>query len=347
MSKVARLPQVDVRNGTVEMAHGAGGRTMTKLVEDLFIRYFDNELLRQQNDQAMFAVPAGRMVMATDAHVISPIFFPGGDIGSLSVHGTINDVAMAGATPMYLAAAFVLEEGFPLVDLERIVASMAQAAKAAGVAIVTGDTKVVERGNADGIYITTTGVGVVPDGVNISADAARPGDKVLLSGAIGNHGMAILSCRENLEFATTIKSDSAALHTLVQSMLACSNSIKCLRDATRGGLAAVLNEWAQQSAVGFHIEEAAIPIHTEVASACELLGLDPLYVANEGKLVAVVAAEEADKVLAAMRAHPLGREASIIGEVTADAHHFVSMQTRYGGTRMVDWLAAEQLPRIC
>jgi len=347
MNKVARLPKVDVRNGTIEMAHGAGGRTMTKLVEDLFIRHFDNELLRQQNDQAMFAVPAGRMVMATDAHVISPIFFPGGDIGSLSVHGTINDVAMAGATPLYLAAAFVLEEGFPLIDLERIVMSMAQAAKAAGVPIVTGDTKVVERGNADGIYITTTGVGVVAEGVSISADLARPGDKVLLSGAIGNHGMAILSCRENLEFATTIQSDSAALHTLVQSMLASSNAIKCLRDATRGGLAAVLNEWAQQSAVGFHIDEATIPIHTEVASACELLGLDPLYVANEGKLVAVVAADEADNVLAAMRTHPLGHEASIIGEVTGDAHHFVSMHTRYGGTRMVDWLAAEQLPRIC
>jgi hydrogenase expression/formation protein HypE len=347
MSKLAHLAQVDVKSGTVEMAHGAGGRTMTKLVEDLFIRHFDNDLLRQQDDQAKFAVPGGRMVMATDAHVVSPIFFPGGDIGSLSVHGTINDVAMAGATPLYLAAAFVLEEGFPLVDLERIVASMAQAAKTAGVPIVTGDTKVVERGNADGIYITTTGVGVVPEGVNISADAARPGDKVILSGAIGNHGMAILSCRQNLEFTTTIQSDSAALHTLVQDMLARSNDIKCLRDATRGGLAAVLNEWAQQSAVGFHIEEAAIPLHTEVAGACELLGLDPLYVANEGKLVAVVAAEEADKVLAAMQAHPLGTEARIIGEVTADSNRFVSMATRYGGTRMVDWLAAEQLPRIC
>lgn len=347
MNKVARLPRVDMRHGTVEMAHGAGGRTMTRLVEDLFIRHFDNDLLRQQNDQAMFGVPAGRMVMATDAHVISPIFFPGGDIGSLSVHGTINDVAMAGAVPLYLAAAFVLEEGFPLADLERIVVSMAEAARIAGVPVVTGDTKVVERGNADGIYITTTGVGVVPEGVNMSGDAARPGDKVILSGAIGNHGMAILSCRENLEFATTIQSDSAALHTLVQTMLETGGSIKCLRDATRGGLAAVLNEWAQQSDVGFHIDEAAIPVHAEVAGACELLGLDPLYVANEGKLVAVVAAEQTDEVLAAMRAHPLGAEASIIGEVTEDPHGFVSMATRYGGTRMVDWLAAEQLPRIC
>lgn len=347
MNRVARLSRAEVKHGSVEMAHGAGGRTMTKLVEDLFIRHFDNELLRQQNDQAMFAVSGGHMVMATDAHVISPIFFPGGDIGSLSVHGTINDIAMAGAKPLYLAAAFVLEEGFPLADLERIVASMAQAAKMAGVSIVTGDTKVVERGNADGIYITTTGVGVVPDGVSLSADAARPGDKVILSGAIGNHGMAILSCRENLEFATAIKSDSAALHTLVDSMLANSGTIRCLRDATRGGLAAVLNEWAQQSSVGFHIDESTIPVHNEVAGACELLGLDPLYVANEGKLVAVVAAEEADRVLAAMHAHPLGAEASIIGEVTDDPHHFVSMVTRYGGTRMVDWLAAEQLPRIC
>ena len=347
MTQAARLPRTRIKHETVQMAHGSGGRTMTRLVEDLFIRHFDNELLRQQNDQAMFPVSAGRMVIATDAHVISPIFFPGGDIGSLSVHGTINDVAMSGATPLYLAAAFVLEEGFPLSDLESIVASMAYAAKEAGVSIVTGDTKVVERGNADGIYITTTGVGVVPDGVNISGTFARPGDKVLISGAIGNHGMAILSSRKNLEFATTITSDSAALHTLVQNMLAASKTIKCLRDPTRGGLAAVLNEWAQQSAVGFHIRESEIPVHTEVASACELLGLDPLYVANEGKLVAVVAAEEAEAVLAAMRAHPLGREARIIGEVTSDANRFVSMTTRYGGTRMVDWLAAEQLPRIC
>lgn len=347
MSKVAYLRKLDVKRGTIEMAHGGGGRAMSQLVEELFIKYFDNELLRQQNDQASFSVPAGRMVMATDAHVISPLFFPGGDIGSLSVHGTINDVAMAGARPLYLAAAFVIEEGFPLSELERVVASMAKASSAAGVPVVTGDTKVVERGNADGLYITTTGVGVVPEGVELSGDKAKPGDHVIISGAIGNHGMAILSQRQNLSFTTTIESDSAALHTLVEEMLKASANIRCLRDATRGGLAAVLNEWAQQSEVGFTIDEQHIPVHEQVAGACELLGLDPLYVANEGKLVAVVSAEESTAVLKAMHAHPLGQEAAIIGEVTNDARRFVSMQTRYGGTRMVDWLTAEQLPRIC
>lgn len=347
MSKIAYLRKLDVKHGIIEMAHGGGGRAMNQLVDELFIHYFDNDLLRQQNDQANFTVPAGRMVMATDAHVISPLFFPGGDIGSLSVHGTINDVAMAGAKPLYLAAAFVIEEGFPLSDLERIVSSMARASKAAGVPVVTGDTKVVERGNADGLYITTTGIGVVPDGIHLSGDQARAGDHVILSGAIGNHGMAILSQRQNLNFTTSIESDSAALHTLVDDMVRASTNIRCLRDATRGGLAAVLNEWAQQSAVGFHLDEQLIPVHEQVAGACELLGLDPLYIANEGKLVAVVPAEESAVVVNAMRAHPLGREAAIIGEVTNDARRFVSMQTRFGGTRMVDWQTAEQLPRIC
>lgn len=347
MSKVTYLRKLDVKCGTIEMSHGGGGRAMSQLVEELFMKYFDNELLRQQNDQASFAVPAGRMVMATDAHVISPLFFPGGDIGSLSIHGTINDVAMAGAKPLYLAAAFVIEEGFPLSDLERVVASMAKVSKTAGVPVVTGDTKVVERGNADGLYITTTGVGVVPEGIQLSGDLAKAGDHVILSGAIGNHGMAILSQRQNLSFSTSIESDSAALHTLVEEMLKASSNIRCLRDATRGGLAAVLNEWAQQSEVGFTIDEQQIPVHEQVAGACELLGLDPLYVANEGKLVAVVPADESAAVLNAMHNHPLGQEAAIIGEVVNDARRFVSMQTRYGGTRMVDWLTAEQLPRIC
>ena len=347
MSTVATIRKLDVKHGTIEMSHGSGGRAMSQLIQELFIRYFDNDLLRQQNDQASFSVAAGRMVMATDAHVISPLFFPGGDIGSLAIHGTINDVAMAGARPLYLAAAFVIEEGFPLCDLERIVASMARASKEAGVPVVTGDTKVVERGNADGIYITTTGVGVVPEGVVLSGDQARAGDHVILSGAIGNHGMAILSCRQNLGFNTAIESDSAALHTLVAAMLAVAPNIRCLRDATRGGLAAVLNEWAQQSAVGFKLDEEQIPVHEQVAGACELLGLDPLHVANEGKLVAVVSAPESEALLAAMQSHPLGGEAAIIGEVVADDRCFVSMQTRFGGTRMVDWLAAEQLPRIC
>jgi hydrogenase expression/formation protein HypE len=329
------------------MSHGAGGRAMAQLIEQLFVQAFDNEWLRQMNDQARFAVPNGRMVMSTDSHVVSPLFFPGGDIGSLSVHGTINDVAMSGARPLYLAAGFVLEEGFPLADLKRIVTSMAGAAQEAGVAVITGDTKVVERGKGDGVFITTTGVGMVPPEVDISGDRARPGDRVLVSGTLGDHGVAIMSFRENLTFATSIRSDSAALHGLVAAMLQAVPGLRCLRDPTRGGLATTLNEFAHQSGVGIRITEAAIPVQAEVRAACELLGLDPLYVANEGKLVAVCAPQDAQRLLAAMRAHPLGRDAAEIGEVIADARHFVQMQTAFGGTRLVDWLAGEQLPRIC
>ena len=338
---------LDLRHGCVDMSHGAGGRAMAQLIEELFVQAFDNEWLRQMNDQARFAVPSGRMVMSTDSHVVSPLFFPGGDIGSLSVHGTINDVAMSGARPLYLAAGFVLEEGFPLADLGRIVTSMAGAAQEAGVAVITGDTKVVERGKGDGVFITTTGVGMVPPGVDISGDRARPGDRVLVSGTLGDHGVAIMSFRENLTFATSIRSDSAALHSLVAAMLQAVPGIRCLRDPTRGGLATTLNEFARQSGVGIRLAEAAIPVQAEVRAACELLGLDPLYVANEGKLVAVCAPQDAERLLAAMRAHPLGRDAAEIGEVIADAQHFVQLQTAFGGTRMVDWLAGEQLPRIC
>jgi len=311
------------------------------------VKHLDNELLRQANDQASFAVPAGRMVMSTDGHVISPLFFPGGDIGSLAVHGTINDVAMSGARPLYLAAGFILEEGFPLADLERIVASMAEAAGAAGVPVVTGDTKVVERGKGDGVFITTTGVGIVPEGLDISGDRARPGDVILLSGSLGDHGVAILSRRENLEFDTRIESDSAALHTLVAAMVEAVPAIHCLRDPTRGGLATTLNELAQQSGVGMRLREAALPIRAEVSAACELLGLDPLYIANEGKLVCICPAADAERLLATMRAHPLGRQAALIGEVVADEHAFVQMETAFGGSRIVDWLVGEQLPRIC
>jgi hydrogenase expression/formation protein HypE len=338
---------LDFRHGCVDMSHGAGGRAMAQLIDELFVQAFDNEWLRQMNDQARFAVPSGRMVMSTDSHVVSPLFFPGGDIGSLSVHGTINDVAMSGGRPLYLAAGFVLEEGFPLADLKRIVTSMAGAAQEAGVAVITGDTKVVERGKGDGVFITTTGVGMVPPGVDISGDRARPGDRVLVSGTLGDHGVAIMSFRENLTFATSIRSDSAALHGLVAAMLQAVPGIRCLRDPTRGGLATTLNEFARQSGVGIRIAEAAIPVQAEVRAACELLGLDPLYVANEGKLVAVCAPQDAERLLAAMRAHPLGRDAAEIGEIIADAQHFVQMQTAFGGTRMVDWLAGEQLPRIC
>ena len=338
---------LDFDSGRVDLSHGAGGRAMAQLIEELFVRSFDNEWLRQMNDQACFAVPAGRMVISTDSHVVSPLFFPGGDIGSLSVHGTINDVAMSGARPLYLAAGFILEEGFPLADLRRIVQSMAGAAQEAGVCVVTGDTKVVERGNGDGVFITTTGVGMVPPGVDISGDRARPGDRVIVSGTMGDHGVAIMSFRENLAFATSVCSDTAALHGLVAAMLRAVPGIRCLRDPTRGGLATTLNEFARQSGVGIRIVESAIPVRPQVRAACELLGLDPLYIANEGKLVAVCAEQDAERLVAAMRAHPLGSEAAQIGEVTEDSHRFVQMQTDFGGARMVDWLCGEQLPRIC
>ncbi len=339
--------RLDLRHGAVNMSHGSGGRAMARLIEQLFVAHLDNDLLRQGNDQAAFDVPAGRMVISTDSHVVSPLFFPGGDIGSLSVHGTVNDVAMAGARPLYLAAGFILEEGFPLADLERIVASMARAASVAGVPVVTGDTKVVERGKGDGLFITTTGVGVVPPGVSLSGDRARPGDRLLLSGSIGDHGVAIMSRRENLGFETAIESDSQALHDLVETMIAAAPGIRCMRDPTRGGLASTLNEIARQSGVSMRLDESAIPVRSEVAAACELLGLDPLYVANEGKLLAVVAAEDAATVLDAMRGHPKGREAAVIGEVGAGDPGLVEMETLLGGRRIVDWLAGEQLPRIC
>ena len=338
---------IDFRSGVVEMGHGGGGRAMAQLVEELFLRSFDNPWLREMNDQARLPASRGRLVLATDSHVVSPLFFPGGDIGCLSVHGTVNDVAMAGAQPLYLTAGFILEEGFPLADLKRIVESMAAAAKAAGVPVVAGDTKVVERGKGDGIFITTTGVGVVAEGVEVSGDRARPGDAILVSGTMGEHGVAIMSLRENLSFETTIRSDTAALHTLVAAMVDAVPTIRCLRDPTRGGLATTLNEIARQSGCGMRLEEAAIPVRAEVAAACEFLGLDPLYVANEGKLVAICAPESAERLLAAMRTHPQGRDAAIVGEVVEDRHHFVQMRTALGGSRMVDWLAGEQLPRIC
>ncbi len=338
---------IDFKAGRVDMSHGAGGRAMAQLIDELFLAAFDNEWLRQLNDQACFAVPSGRMVMATDSHVVSPLFFPGGDIGCLAVHGTINDVAMSGARPLYLSATFILEEGFPLADLRRIVESMAAASQEARVPVVTGDTKVVEKGKGDGVFITTTGVGIVPEGVELSADRARPGDNVLVSGTLGDHGVAIMSFRENLAFETTIRSDTAALHDLVARMVEAVPGIRCLRDPTRGGLAATLNEFARQSGVGFRIRERDVPVKAEVNAACELLGLDPLNVANEGKLVAICAPEDAGRLLAAMRAHPLGRDAAIIGEAVDDAHRFVQMETGLGGARIVDWLAGEQLPRIC
>ena len=342
-----RLNRLNMRDGVVDMSHGSGGRAMAQLIDELFVKYFDNELLRQGNDFAQFDVGSGRMVMSTDCHVVSPLFFPGGDIGSLSLHGTINDVAMSGARPLYLAAGFILEEGLPLADLEKIVASMGKAAKDAGVPVVTGDTKVVERGKGDGVFITTTGVGVVPQGINISGSRARVGDAILINGTLGDHGVAIMSSRENLSFETTIESDSAALHTLIAAMVEAVPDIHCLRDPTRGGLATTLNELARQSSVGMALQEKNIPIKPAVSDACELLGLDPLYVANEGKVITICAAENAQKLLAVMQAHPFGRQAAIIGEVVEDAHNMVQMETTFGGSRVVDWLAGEQLPRIC
>ena len=335
------------------MGHGAGGKAAAQLIDELFLAELDNPFLRQGDDGASLPLPgpgstAGRLVMACDGHVVSPIFFPGGDLGSLAVHGTVNDVAMLGAQPLYLSACFILEEGYPLADLQRIVRSMGAAARAAGVPVVCGDTKVVERGKGDGVFIATTGVGLQAAGVDVSGRNARPGDAVLLSGSIGEHGVAVLSQRESLAFATTIESDSAALHTLVAAMLAAApGAVRVLRDPTRGGLATTLNEIARQSGVGMLLQEAAIPVQPQVDAACELLGLDPLYVANEGKLVAICAPEAAATVLAAMRAHPLGGQACQIGTVAADAQHFVQMQTRFGGRRVVDWLSGEQLPRIC
>ena len=343
------LRPLDLKHGRIDMNHGAGGRLSAQLTEEVFLRAFDNTYLRQGNDGALLPAVEGRLVMATDAHVISPLFFPGGDIGCLAVHGTISDVAMLGATPLWLSASFILEEGLPLADLTRIAGSMGRAAREAGVPIVTGDTKVVERGKGDGVYIGTTGIGSVPAGRDIGGGCARPGDAVLLSGSIAEHGIAVLSQRESMTFETAIRSDTAPLHGLVAAMLASvpAGSIHVLRDPTRGGLATTLNEIAAQSDVGMVLQESAVPVLPQVDAVCELLGLDPLYIANEGKLVAVVAAEAAPRVLAAMRAHPCGHAASHIGHVVHDPHRFIRMETRVGGQRVVDWLSGEPLPRIC
>jgi hydrogenase expression/formation protein HypE len=350
MKKHTQRP-LDFKTGRIDMNHGAGGRASAQLISELFAPAFDNPFLRQGNDGAQLpAPPAGHaLVMATDAHVISPLFFPGGDIGCLSVHGTVNDVAMLGAVPLYLSASFIIEEGFALADLRRIVESMAAAAREAGVPIVTGDTKVVEQGKGDGVFISTTGVGALPPGRQIGGALARPGDVVLVSGSIGDHGVAVLSQRESLAFETAIESDTAALHTLVAALLAAvpEGSVRTLRDPTRGGLATTLNEIAAQSGVGVLLDEAAIPMKPQVAAACELLGLDALYIANEGKIIAIVAPEVAEAALAALRAHPLGRDAARIGAIQADEHQFVQMKTALGGMRVVDWLAGEPLPRIC
>jgi len=343
-----RTRKLDLSDGRVDLSHGAGGRASAQLIDEVFRNAFANPILDRGNDSAAFDVSAGRLVMSTDAYVISPLFFPGGDIGSLAVHGTINDLAMSGARPLYLSVAYIIEEGFRLSDLQRIAFSMGCAAREAGVLIVTGDTKVVERGKADGVFITTTGIGIVPGGLDLSVERARPGDAVILSGTIGDHGVAVMSQRSNLGFETELSSDSAALHELVAAMVEVAGpALRLMRDPTRGGLATTMNEIAQASRVGFLLDEAAIPVRPEVAAACELLGLDPLNVANEGKLVAIVAPEASERVLAAMRSHPLGKDAVRIGSAIGDDQCFVQMMTSFGGGRIVDWLVGEQLPRIC
>jgi hydrogenase expression/formation protein HypE len=340
--------KLDFETGRVDMTHGSGGKAMAQLVDELFVRAFDNPMLAKHNDQALFEVQKGRMVMTTDGYVVSPLFFPGGDIGSLAVHGTINDVAMSGAYPTYLSASFILEEGFPLADLRRIVQSMAEASKKAGVPIVTGDTKVVERGKGDGVFITTTGVGVVPAHVvGPSAERARPGDAILVSGTMGDHGVTILSGRQGLELETTLESDSAALHRLVARMVEVVPDVHVLRDPTRGGLSATLNEIAEESGVGMVIREAAIPYAEQVTAACELLGIDPLHLANEGKLIAICDGADAERLLEVMRSDPLGKDAANIGRVVGDANHFVELETSFGGRRILDWLVGDALPRIC
>lgn len=340
------MTQADA-SGNIDLTHGGGGRATVELIRDVFLRHLTDPVLARGDDAGLVTVPGHRLAMSTDGHVISPLFFPGGDIGALSIHGTVNDLAMVGARPLYVTAGFILEEGFPLADLDRISASMAKAAQLADVRVIGGDTKVVERGKGDGLFITTAGIGVVPEGLDLSAANARPGQAILVSGTMGDHGVAILSKRENLEFETEIRSDSAALHGLVAEMVAAVPGISVLRDPTRGGLAAALNEIAAAAGVGMTLDESRLPVSPDVAAACELLGLDPLNTANEGKLIAICPAADARTLLEIMRGHPLGRQAAVIGEVTDDPGRIVQMKTALGGTRIVDWLAGEQLPRIC
>ena len=343
----AACPLPLTHHDRIVLSHGSGGKLSAELIERVFLPAFSNPLLDQLDDQAVLEINGSRLAFTTDAFVVTPLFFPGGDIGRLAINGTINDLAMSGARPLYLAAAFILEEGLAMAELQRVVASMSEAARSSGVQLVTGDTKVVNRGKGDKIFISTTGIGVIDRPINISASRAQAGDQIILSGYIGDHGMAILSQRENLEFEGLIESDCAALHELVYDMLDVSADLHCLRDPTRGGVATVLNEIAARSNVGMLIRETELPVRDAVRGACELLGLDPLYVANEGKLVAIVPSEFADPIVARMRANPLGADTRVIGEVVAEHPRMVLMKTEIGGTRVVDTLFGEQLPRIC
>ena len=341
-----------LRDSHINLAHGSGGKAMRDLIEDVFVGAFDNPVLAAMEDQAVFPLAdlaryGNRLAFTTDTFVVDPLFFPGGDIGTLAVAGTVNDLAMSGAVPLYLSCGMVLEEGLAVEDLRRVVASMKRTAEEAGVTIVTGDTKVVERGAADKLFINTAGIGVVPEGVAISAQNARVGDAVIINGYLGDHGTAILIARNQLGVECAVASDCQPLGGLVAAMLAACPDIHCLRDATRGGVATVLNEFAESSSVAIRIHETALPLREEVKGACEILGLDPLYLANEGKLIAIVPGDQANKVLAVMRAHPAGTHAAIIGEVTEAPAGVVVLHTGFGGQRIVDMLVGEQLPRIC
>jgi len=336
-----------VAGESILLGHGSGGRMSGNLLREILLPALQNPILDRLDDQAIVEVGGSRIAFTTDSFVVKPLFFSGGDIGTLAVNGTVNDLAMGGAQPLFLSLALILEEGLPLETLRRVVESIRVAAGLARVLVVTGDTKVVEKGSGDGLFVNTSGIGLVSSGVRLSADQARPGDRVLLSGTIGDHGITILSQREGLEFESPIASDTAALHTLVADMLRASSEIRCLRDPTRGGLSSSLNEIAARSCVGIELEENAIPIREEVQGACEMLGLDPLYVANEGKLIAIVEPTAAGKILEVMQQHPLGRDARMIGTVT-DAHPaMVTLRTRLGTSRIVDLLSGDQLPRIC
>jgi len=335
------------KEDTILLDHGSGGRASHDLVKKVFLPQLGNAFLDTLEDSTVFEIGGHRLAFSTDSYTVDPIFFPGGDIGSLAVHGTVNDVTMRGATPLYLSVGFIIEEGFPISDLERIIRSMKEAAQGAGVQIIAGDTKVVNRGAADKIFINTAGVGVIRDNVDISGRNAKVGDTVIVNGTMGDHGVTILSMREGLSFEVPIESDSAPLNGLVADMLAVSDKIHAMRDPTRGGLATTLNEIALQSNVGIELVESRLPFREGVEGACELLGLDPLYLANEGKLVAFVAPEDGEKILACMKAHPHGRDAAIIGTVVPENRGRVFLKTVIGGTRILDMLAGEQLPRIC
>ena len=341
--------KLDLINGVVDLGHGSGGKSSHQLINEIFAPHFKNEWLDQGNDQAIFNIDRpGRYAMATDAHVISPLFFPGGNIGPLSLHGTINDLAMGGAWPLYLTVSFIIEEGFPLKDLLEIAKSMGEASANAKVPIITGDTKVVEKGKGDGVFISVSGLGeIMHPEIKLSGDQAQVGHKIISNGTIGDHGMAILATREGLAFSKPLHSDQAPLHQLVKLMLDNVPNIRLLRDPTRGGVAATLNEICHQSNVGMMIDESNIPIKKEVRSACELLGLDPLNLANEGKLLAIVPDQYAEQLIMIMKTHPLGVDAAIIGEVIEDKNNFLQMKTSFGGTRIVHWMSSEQLPRIC